>query len=402
MIEQIASKDEVRSAIAEARREGKTVGLVPTMGALHEGHLSLVRAACARTDLVVVSIFVNPTQFGPGEDFERYPRQIEADLNLLDSEGVEIAFTPSVQGMYGDGPQVTVDPGPLANRWEGEVRPGHFDGMATVVAKLFNIVRPDLAFFGEKDYQQLAVIRAMVKDLAFGLEVAGMPIVREPDGLALSSRNAYLSPAERTRALALSADTRLFLWTISWDVHALLHHPLSLFDANIFHPERLTLTYSDPVIEAQERKADLLLLVLIGGALAVIGHVERAWGYSFVMPSGDPDCQAFVTVLRKLMNGEPVGLATMIGASVGNGAGVGSSGVAVGGSGVSVGGMVAVGRMVGGKVAVAGRSVGGSVPVGSGVAVGADVTVGGSVRVARGGGVVSIKTCATSALAVAG
>ena len=207
--------DPLRNAITALREDGP-LALVPTMGALHEGHLSLVRAACARTDLVVVSIFVNPTQFGPGEDFERYPRQIEADLNLLDSEGVEIAFTPSVQGMYGDGPQVTVDPGPLANRWEGEVRPGHFDGMATVVAKLFNIVRPDLAFFGEKDYQQLKIIQRMNRDLDLGLGVIGCPIVREHDGLALSSRNAYLSADERTSALALAEALEAAASALAW------------------------------------------------------------------------------------------------------------------------------------------------------------------------------------------
>lgn len=161
MIERIASKAEVRSAVAEARREGKSIGLVPTMGALHDGHLSLVRAACARTDVVVVSVFVNPTQFAPGEDFERYPRRLDEDLALLHAEGAGYAFIPSVEAMYGAEPQVTVDPGPLAQRWEGEVRPGHFTGVATVVTKLLNIVRPDLAFFGEKDYRQLRSSRGL-------------------------------------------------------------------------------------------------------------------------------------------------------------------------------------------------------------------------------------------------
>ena len=204
MTERILTKPEIRSAILEARRDGKTVGLVPTMGALHDGHLSLVHAACARTDFVVVSIFVNPTQFAPDEDFERYPRDIEADLDLVGADGVEIVFTPSVQCMYGAGTQVSVAPGPLAARWEGEVRPEHFGGVATVVAKLFNIVRPDLAFFGEKDYQQLKVVQTMSRELDMGVGVVGCPIVRDKHGLALSSRNAYLSADERAAALSLS------------------------------------------------------------------------------------------------------------------------------------------------------------------------------------------------------
>jgi pantoate--beta-alanine ligase len=170
---------------------------------LHDGHLSLVKAACARTSLVIVSIFVNPTQFVAGEDFELYPRRIDEDLKLLAADGVEIAFTPSAETMYAEDAQVTVDPGPLASRWEGAVRPGHFSGMATVVAKLFNIVRPDLAFFGEKDYQQLRIVHRMARDLDLGVGVIGLPTVRDADGLALSSRNAYLSAEERAAALAL-------------------------------------------------------------------------------------------------------------------------------------------------------------------------------------------------------
>jgi pantoate--beta-alanine ligase len=203
VIERIASKAEIRKAIAEARHEGKTVGLVPTMGALHRGHLELVAAAAERTDLVVVSIFVNPTQFGPNEDFDRYPRRVDEDIELLGAEGVDLVFTPSTEAMYGDGATVTVDPGPLAQRWEGEVRPGHFGGVATVVCKLLSIVRPDLAFFGEKDFQQLAIIKRMVLDLDLGAGIVGCPIVRDFDGLALSSRNAFLSPEDRDAALAL-------------------------------------------------------------------------------------------------------------------------------------------------------------------------------------------------------
>ncbi|HET6351239.1 MAG TPA: pantoate--beta-alanine ligase [Coriobacteriia bacterium] len=215
-MERLGGKEEVRAAVAEARREGRSIGFVPTMGALHEGHLSLVRAASSRTDLVVASVFVNPTQFGPSEDFEAYPRDIDADMRMLSAEGVDIVFTPTPDIMYGDGPKVTVDPGELAMRWEGEVRPTHFVGVATVVTKLLNIVRPDLAFFGEKDFQQLQIVKRMVLDLDGGVGIVGCPIVREADGLALSSRNAYLSAQERALAVvvpdALNAAVEAACW----------------------------------------------------------------------------------------------------------------------------------------------------------------------------------------------
>jgi len=216
LIERISSKAEVRWAVAEARRENKRVGFVPTMGALHEGHLSLVRAACARTDVVVVSVFVNPTQFGPGEDFEAYPRSVESDIEMLGAEGIELVFTPSPEEMYDAGHQVDVEPGPLARRWEGTVRPGHFGGVATVVTKLLGIVRPDLAFFGDKDYQQLKIIQRLVLDLDLGVGVVACPTIREPDGLAMSSRNAYLTPEQRSAALgipeALEASAKALAW----------------------------------------------------------------------------------------------------------------------------------------------------------------------------------------------
>jgi pantoate--beta-alanine ligase len=203
VIQRLETKSDVRRAVASARAQGKTIGFVPTMGALHSGHMSLVAEACQRTDEVLVSVFVNPTQFGPDEDFERYPRRIDGDLRMLDAEGVEYVFVPTAEAMYESEALVTVDPGPLAQRWEGEVRPGHFSGMATVVAKLFNIVRPDMAFFGEKDYQQLAIVRRLAIDLDMGVDVVGCPTVRDSDGLALSSRNAFLSHEERERARAL-------------------------------------------------------------------------------------------------------------------------------------------------------------------------------------------------------
>lgn len=185
------------------------VALVPTMGALHEGHRALVRAARERAASVVVSVFVNPTQFGPGEDYDRYPRTWDDDLAALREEGADLVFHPGVDDVHPPGAAgVTVDPGPLGAVLEGAVRPGHFAGVLTVVAKLFGLVRPDVAVFGEKDYQQLTLVRAMARELALGVEVVGIPTVREDDGLALSSRNRYLDPQQRTSALALSRALR--------------------------------------------------------------------------------------------------------------------------------------------------------------------------------------------------
>lgn len=195
--------DEVRRVSRAARGRGERVALVPTMGCLHEGHLVLVRIARERGAFTVVSIFVNPTQFGPGEDFDRYPRALERDSALLRAEGVNVLFAPAVGEMYPSGFQTFVDVERLAQPLCGARRPGHFRGVATVVAKLFHAVEPDLAVFGEKDYQQLQVIRRMVADLRLPVDIVGVPTVRECDGLALSSRNAYLSGEERERALGL-------------------------------------------------------------------------------------------------------------------------------------------------------------------------------------------------------
>jgi pantoate--beta-alanine ligase len=196
------------------RREADGLGLVPTMGYLHEGHLSLVRAAKRENTQAAVSIFVNPAQFGPAEDLARYPRDEARDLALLDAEGVDAVFAPPVEEMYPDGFSTYVTVEGLTQRLEGASRPAHFRGVTTVVARLFNIVQPDRAYFGQKDAQQLAVIRRMVRDLAMPVEVVAMPIVREPDGLAMSSRNVYLSPEERTAAhvlcLAVSLAERMF------------------------------------------------------------------------------------------------------------------------------------------------------------------------------------------------
>ena len=198
---------EDRPGLVKARGEGR-VALVPTMGALHEGHRALIREARRRADHVVVSIFVNPLQFGPNEDFSRYPRTFDADLDACREEGVDVVFAPSAQTMYHPDRQVTVSAGRMGAIVEGAFRPGHFDGVLTVVLKLFNLVRPDLAVFGQKDAQQLALIRRMVADLDLPIEILGVPTVREPDGLALSSRNRYLSADDRRVALALSRALR--------------------------------------------------------------------------------------------------------------------------------------------------------------------------------------------------
>lgn len=200
---------DTRSELHRALVGRGPVAFVPTMGALHEGHMSLMQRARAEVGAdgaVVVSIFVNPTQFGPGEDLDRYPRTLETDLEACASSGVDVVFTPSVEEVYPGGPHgaVTVDPGPLGGVLEGASRPGHFHGVLTVVAKLFGLVRPDLAVFGEKDYQQLALIRRMAADLCLGVEVVGAETVREADGLAMSSRNRFLGAEERREALALS------------------------------------------------------------------------------------------------------------------------------------------------------------------------------------------------------
>ncbi|SFR99856.1 pantothenate synthetase [Granulicella pectinivorans] len=194
----------MQKASAATRRSGQTLGFVPTMGAIHQGHLSLVRAARAQCDVVAASIFVNPLQFAPTEDLDRYPRPFEQDVALLRSEGVEHLFAPTPQEMYPAGATTFVEVAGLSERLDGASRPGHFRGVATVVSKLFHIVQPTAAFFGQKDAAQLAVLRALVRDQNFPIRIIGCPIVREPDGLAMSSRNRFLSPSERAAALTLS------------------------------------------------------------------------------------------------------------------------------------------------------------------------------------------------------
>jgi pantoate--beta-alanine ligase len=194
---------EVRSASRCARMAGRKVGFVPTMGALHEGHLSLVRAAKKQSEVVFVSIFVNPTQFGPHEDFSKYPRTFERDCELLQSERVDVLFAPTVDEMYPKGAITFVTVEGLSNKLDGVSRPGHFRGVTTVVSKLFNIIEPDLSFFGQKDAAQVAIISRMMRDLKSPVEIVVCPIVREADGLAMSSRNAYLNPGERKQARIL-------------------------------------------------------------------------------------------------------------------------------------------------------------------------------------------------------
>ncbi|HET8623221.1 MAG TPA: pantoate--beta-alanine ligase [Gemmatimonadales bacterium] len=201
---EVADLPALRAWRRTAREAGRRVALVPTMGFLHEGHLALVEAARRRADLVVMSVFVNPLQFGPNEDFDRYPRDLERDRALARERGVDLMFVPTVTTMYPPGAETRIVPGPAADRWEGAVRPGHFVGVLTVVAKLFHLVEPTIACFGQKDFQQVTLVRSMVRDLNLPVEVVVVPTVREADGLALSSRNVYLAPAERRDAPALS------------------------------------------------------------------------------------------------------------------------------------------------------------------------------------------------------
>jgi pantoate--beta-alanine ligase len=202
-MELIKSTQEMRKLVDNIRSEGKTIGFVPTMGFLHEGHLSLVRMCRQKVDRVVVSIFVNPTQFGPTEDFESYPRDLDRDLRLLRNEAVDIVFAPPREDLYGSGHETYVKLERMPNHLCGLSRPVLFQGVATIVTKLFHIVKPHVAVFGEKDYQQLMVIRKMVKDLSMDIEILGGPTVREPDGLAMSSRNSYLTPSQRKTAACL-------------------------------------------------------------------------------------------------------------------------------------------------------------------------------------------------------
>lgn len=209
MIKVVSTVNETRAQVKEWRKQGLTVGLVPTMGYLHEGHQSLIKKAVEENDKVVVSVFVNPIQFAPNEDLETYPRDLEADTKLCDSTGADLIFHPTPEEMYPEGFSTHIQMDNLTKELCGKTRPTHFGGVCTVVGKLFNIVQPDKAYFGQKDAQQLAIIKRMVRDLNFDIEIIGCPIIREPDGLAKSSRNTYLNADERKAALILSKSIEL-------------------------------------------------------------------------------------------------------------------------------------------------------------------------------------------------
>lgn len=249
---------------------GATVALVPTMGALHTGHLSLVAAAHERADLVVVSIFVNPLQFAQGEDYDQYPRTLDADLDLLAAAGVDAVFAPQPAAMYPHGMnQVVIEPGPVGHVFEGRIRPTHFSGALTVVNKLLNVFRPDVALFGQKDAQQLFLVRAMAEQLNIPVRVVGMPIVRDPDGLARSSRNRYLSPGERDSALALSRAIRHAEACAGQDVRSVL----GVVQATLSEESGLSLDYAaivdeatfQPVDDAFSGEGRLILAARVGG-----------------------------------------------------------------------------------------------------------------------------------------
>jgi pantoate--beta-alanine ligase len=233
-------------------RGSASVAFVPTMGALHDGHVQLMKHARPLASTLVVSIFVNPTQFAAGEDFEDYPRTLDADVERCAEAGVDIIFAPTVATMYPDGPEtsITVDPGPLATILEGASRPTHFRGVLTVVSKLFGLVKPDVAVFGEKDYQQLALIRLMARDLSMGVEIVGCPTVREADGLAMSSRNRYLEPAQREAAASLSAALRAGAAAASQGAEAVLaaaRHVIEAADVELDYLELKSADLGEPV-----------------------------------------------------------------------------------------------------------------------------------------------------------
>ncbi len=281
------------------RATGRRIVLVPTMGALHDGHLTLIRAArrvpCA---VVVVSIFVNPLQFGAGEYLDAYPRTLDDDLDALRAEGVEIAFTPTADDMYPHGTRTTVVPGQLGAELEGASRPTHFAGVLTVVLKLFNTVRPDRAYFGEKDYQQLTLIRQMVADLDLGVEVQGVPIVREADGLAMSSRNRYLDPVQREQAGALSAALLAGMYSAAQGASAALDAARAVLD-EVPALEVDYLELRDPALGPAPAEGPARLLVAarlghtrlldniavdVGASAGIDGHPRTASGDSHELP----------------------------------------------------------------------------------------------------------------------
>ena len=265
-----ATRAELASALAATRSGGGRVALVPTMGALHAGHAALVDTAVRSGrpgDAVVVSIFVNPMQFAPGEDLDRYPRTLGSDLQVCAAHGAHVVFAPSVEEVYPGGePQVTVEPGPLGSVLEGATRPGHYRGVLTGVAKLFGLVRPDLAVFGQKDYQQLVLVRRMVADLCMGVEVVGAETVRADDGLALSSRNAYLDPAHMRAATALARALRAGAEAAGAGAEAALAAARSVLEGEPeVRPDYLTLTSPELGDAPVHGEARLLVAARVGG-----------------------------------------------------------------------------------------------------------------------------------------
>jgi pantoate--beta-alanine ligase len=276
------TRDELNTALKtlqDGQRESEPIGLVPTMGALHAGHAAMLREARARSGATVVSIFVNPLQFGPAEDYARYPRSLDADLDVCAAEGVAVVFVPDVAVVYPDGVlQVTVDPGPLGRELEGASRPGHFSGVLTVVAKMCGLIRPDFAIFGEKDYQQLTLVRTMVRDLDMGVDIVAVPTVREPDGLALSSRNRYLTEAERIQAEALPRALRAGAAAAPHGAVAVHAAALAVLDeAPGVDPEYLELRDSSlgPVVQPGDAR---LLVAARVGTTRLIDNVAIALG----------------------------------------------------------------------------------------------------------------------------
>ncbi len=262
-MQEITDPQAMRAWARAERQRGRRIGFVPTMGALHEGHLQLVDRARSRADRVVMSIFVNPLQFGPHEDFANYPRTLARDRELAMQRGVECLFTPAATSIYPESPVIRVLPGSLGDLLEGATRPGHFAGVLTVVAKLFHFVEPDIAVFGRKDYQQALLIRRMNEDLSFGIEVDVAPTVRELDGLALSSRNVYLQPDERRSALALSRSLRAV--EQAWrggqaDAQELTRRGLEVLTAPNVHPDYFALVSEqlEPVKRADARTVALV------------------------------------------------------------------------------------------------------------------------------------------------
>jgi pantoate--beta-alanine ligase len=278
-------KDELRVLLADPRREGRSIGLVPTMGCLHEGHLSLLRAARAECDVVVMSLFVNPAQFGPGEDLDRYPRDEERDAALATEVGVDFVYAPPVEEVYPEGFSTRVEVEGLTGVLCGDPSrrgPGHFRGVTTVVAKLFNTVQPDVAYFGQKDAQQVAAIRRMVRDLDFPLRIEALPIVREPDGLAMSSRNAYLGPADRERATALSRALRAVERVARRDSLAAAieagQHELEAVGVEPEYLEARDAESLEPVAELNGRPALVAIAARVGGTRLIDNVLVRPDG----------------------------------------------------------------------------------------------------------------------------